>query len=177
MNLLKIITFVFFLSEEELFSPEEDSTSSEDHLPIVDPEDPPLDPEKYFHPENTAPISTDTTVSNTFYQSVPCSSSSALVDPFSTMSGPDEFQMQNREGIFKSDFQSMCLFFPLRFPCLVTSLGMYHIGESAKLRRLGLSLSEPSHYNAKDCFCVDCLCFRVTWFVESLKIDVCSIKD
>ncbi|KAF6091443.1 Scm polycomb group protein like 2 [Phyllostomus discolor] len=94
---LKVPKTEMVSSEEELFSSEANSTSTEEHLPI-EHEDPPLDPEKYCNPENRAPMSTDTTVSKNFYQSVPGSSSSALVDPFSTMSGPHEFQMQNREA-------------------------------------------------------------------------------
>lgn len=88
--------------------------STEENL-LEESRDPPLNPENYLNPASRAPISTDTAVSKNFYQSMPGSSSSALVDPFSTKSGPHEFQMQNREGIFKSgDFSVTVFVFPLK---------------------------------------------------------------
>lgn len=78
-----------------------------------------LNPENSLVPASGDRISTDTAVSKNFSEHVPGFSSSALVNILSSC--PYEFQMQkNNEGIFKnSDFQPMCLSFPLRFPCLI----------------------------------------------------------
>ncbi|XP_053511730.1 sex comb on midleg-like protein 2 isoform X2 [Artibeus jamaicensis] len=94
---LKVPKTEMVSSEEELFSYEENSTSTEEHLPM-EYKDPPLNPETYLNPESAALINTDTTIPENFYENMPGCSSSALMDPFSAMSDPHEFQMPNRDG-------------------------------------------------------------------------------
>lgn len=107
-------SFLFFFHVEGLPAFEEDGMPKEDKLP-ENSENLPLNPESSFNPDSMNPIS------------VPDTSSSALAGTSSSPQGSHQevrFPMpMESEGIFKnSDFQSMYLSFPLRFPCPITSL-------------------------------------------------------
>lgn len=85
----------------------------EEKLP-EDSKNSPLNPGSSLSPSSRNPISTSTTITRNFSQSVPGTSSSPLVGTKSTKSSHHEvkFQMQKKsEGIFKnSDSQLMCFF-------------------------------------------------------------------
>lgn len=109
----------------------------EEKLP-EDSKSPPLNPASSLNPDSRNPISIHTAVSGDFSQSVPGTSSSALVGTKSTKSGQYEVKVQTQkksEGNLKTVILNQCVFFPQVFHAQKYPPRVHHIGEKVpKLR-------------------------------------------